>query len=430
MAKEIAETQDKDTKAVGSETQQEQRQERVSVRDSINAAIEEHSEIESKQQDKDIEEKEDKKEKKLKKDDDTEVVDTTSEDEDKIKKEKKIKDKNLIEEASEEQDKEIQEQKEPKVAKAPAGLPKDIKDTWATLPPNVQQFVTRINKESADQKAAHGRDIARYKEMDAAIAPYLPSIQQLGVTPAQTVDRLFQWMNALAGPSKYQAIQQLAGDFGIDLQAMYMPKQNQQQNQNQQQQDNTQQQEQQDQVSNTDPRLVEALQAMYDKIYGLEENTMRQREQVAAQSVNNWAGLQQDGTYKNKPYFPQVRQMMFTLLSSGSIPTINGNLDLDAAYDQACYAIPEIRQLIMDEQEETKQAKLEEARQKKALADKAKLSKAKSLNVSLKPASPTGNFNGANIGANIGANKQRNAKGPTSVRDSILSAVREVVENN
>lgn len=283
--------------------------------------------------------------------------------------------------------------------KAPSGLAKEVTDNWDKLPSEIRQYITRTQKEYSDTKAALGRREAQSRDMDTVLQTYEPAIRQLGVTPAQTVDRLFQWMNALAGPHKVQAAQQLLKDFGISL--------NQQADNFDPNFDPTKQ------TVVTDPKVAQLESTVQNLIAHQTEQQKRQeaeKAQAALETVNTWAGLQGDGTYKSKPHFESVRGLMFNLIQTGVVPLLNGRLDLDGAYEQACYAHPQIRAEL---EKEKAVAKAKEAASRSA----KEVEKAKKAGISLKGVSPSV----------VSDNKQpRKANGSVSVRDSIVSAVQEV----
>lgn len=307
--------------------------------------------------------------------------------------------------------------------KAPSILPKELQAAWKDLSPDVKNYVTKTQKELADIKAESGRKAQHYKEIDAAIAPYSQAIQNWGVTPGQTVDRLFKWMDALTGPHKYHYIQQLAYDFGMDLDALYAQKYAQQQ----QQADPTATADQniQPQQDYVDPRVAQAIEAMYSEVTQLKNAHVQQKQSAAANHVETWAGAQPDGSYKNKPYFPQVRQIMYSLLASGAVPLVNGNLDLDTAYEHACYSNPEIRQALLAQQAKSEQDKAEEARKKKVAEDQARVTRAKSANQSLKPSSPSGNATSVDANGRVRDNRTGQFK-PASVKESLIQSIREL----
>jgi hypothetical protein len=362
----------------------------VSVRESILEAVKEHTESDSVSKDKNIENiKGEGTDTKVEGPDgkvESEIVETDESD-----KAKKV--------AAEKEDKEDKEDK------APSILPKEIQSDWASLPSATKTYVSKVQKELADAKA----NLGRHKDMDAAIAPFLPAIQQWGATPAQTVSALFQWMDALSGPNKVSAIEQLAYNFGMDLAEIYAPieqadntNQNQNQNQNQD-------------YREMDPRWADTIGSMYQEVSQLKQQQEKARWDNTANYINNWAGLQTDGSFKNKPHFNEVRQVMFSLLSTGAIPLVNGQLDLDTAYDHACYSVPEVRQALMAEQQKATQEAEKAAKAKKAAEDRARVAKARSLDMGLKPTSPTDNA----------ANNSK-PNGKVSVRESIRQAMSEL----
>lgn len=422
MAKDtdISEKEDKQTEQRGG-----------SIRDAIKAAVEEHTQ----------EGNNEIKERTSRASDDSDRVRDTKSTDKSDEVEQSSKDKSEVREqrtetvSKQKDDKEVAEQvqevKEVKAEqvedKAPSILPKEVQAAWGSIPADVKNYVTKTQKELADIKAESGRKAQHYKEIDAAIAPYTQAIQSWGATPAQTVDRLFKWMDCLTGPHKYHYIQELAYNFGIDLDGLYaqkyagQPQQQQTQEQNNQQ-NNQQTQQQQDYV---DPRVAQAIEAMYEEVNQLKSTQVQQRQNSAANYVESWAGLQPDGTYKNKPYFSQVRQLMYGLLANGAVPLVNGQLDLDTAYENACYSNPEVRQLLLAQQAEDKQQKAIETRAKKDAEEKAKVARAKSANFSLKTASPSGNSSSVDANGRVRDNKTGQYKS-TSVRDSIYAAMREV----
>ncbi len=383
----------------------------VSVRDSIRSALKEHAEDDA--DDKDDKEikatPEKKKPVKASKDDNDEE---DAGDDDTSKKDKK---EPVVKEPKDTTEKvETVEKKE----KAPASLPKEVTAEWDKLPSNVQTYLTKAQKDLTDTKSMLGRIQSQSREMDQVIAQYEPSIRQLGVTPAQTVDRLFQWMNGLSGPHKVSVARQLLQNFGIDL--------NQQQQQ-QDVQDNQQQQQQQQQYAPLDPQYAETLNSLHSEVNALKTQQQQARERNAAETVNSWAGLQADGTYKNKPHYDKVRQSMFSLMASGAVPMIkdsygNDRLDLDGAYEAACYANAEVRAALEQEkQEQLKEQQTKDAEAKKQ-REKDKVLAARKASGSIRPGAPAALPN-SNPAPKKGAN------GTVSVRDSIKHAIRESSAN-
>jgi hypothetical protein len=405
MPKEIIDAQ----KPLQQVTETPEREAPPSVRESIQAAIKTTSEDDDVSGEREPPQQT-KKEKSPKKEAKKDDVSSDTKDDTVDEKEIKASDIKLASDDNDEEDAgdddtnlETDDEKEVKAQapkeKAPASLPKEVTANWDKLPSDVRAYIAKSHKELTDTKSAFGRREAQYREMDTVLAQYKPSIDQLGVTPAQTVDRLFQWMNALAGPRKKEALRQLANDFGIQLDT---PQQSQEiVDDNQQQQTQYQR----------DPELDQTLQVVVNKLNGLEQQQIQVREQNAKNAVDTWAGLQPDGSYKNKPHLPLVRQVMHGLIASGSVPLIDGRIDLDGAYEAACYAHPEVRASLEQEKLEARKAKLLE----KKKADEAAAAAAKKKNISIRPGAP----------ARASSETTQKLNGPISVRDSIKNAIRD-----
>lgn len=392
----------------------------TSVRDSITAAVSEIKDREQKEVKVDLAPTDPKEalEPEVKKDDKSseEVVGTKevktqptkAEDDNKSK---EVKKEEVQKETSEKKEAADNQQQQPK-QKVPFGLPKDIRAKWDTYDADTQAYLSKVVKENLDTKASEGRR-AHMRDVEQVLNPYLPAIQQNGVTPAQLVKRLLEYSDLLASPQyKYQAIQHLAHNFGIDLTLFGS------QEEGQGQQQKTQQTQE---IQNTQlyaPELERKVDYLVDKLNQQEisQRTVQQsaNDRAAADYVNQWAGFNPTtNEYTNKPYFPYIRQTMFQLLSSGAVPIVDGQIDLDGAYEAACNINPEIRELIEEDRQNALRAEAAKRQQQQQQA----LQKAKLAGSSIRPGAP------APINRNINT-KTINGK-PLSVRDSIRQAVQE-----
>lgn len=406
------------------DTKSEQQEAPQSARDSIRAALDEHKEKLAKVEEKSALVKEPVEEK-------TEQKTSTKE----VKEDKAVSDKvaakSDVEEKITKEDTsttEIKDSKEDKVepvepkseakTKVPFGLPKDIRAEWDKLSPNTQQYLSKVVKENLDNKALEGRK-SHMREVEQVLTPYMPQIQQVGVSPAQVVKRLLDYTDALASPRhKYAAIQSLAANYGIDLSVFAAAQEDTSQNtQNNQPLKQTQNQNQnQNQQVYIPPEIDNKLNTILERFDQIDGSQRNANDKAALDFVNAWAGHDAaSNEYTNKPYFPYVRQAMFNLISSGTVPMVNGQLDLDGAYDLACYADPKIRELIEEDrisairQEQiNNQAKQQQAVQKAKLAGSSIRSGAPAP-VNRQPNSNRSSMNGK----------------PTTVRDSIRQALHE-----
>lgn len=291
-----------------------------------------------------------------------------------------------------------------KAAKPPVGWTKEAKAKWDTLPPEIQDSVLKREKEVSDGFAGTKQATERLKSLDAVIQPRLQAIQQFGVTPEQTIDRLFQWMEVLSHQNdgvRYQGFKTLADNFKIDL-SKFAP-----------QQQTSNSEEQTDAI----PSWAQSLTAKQQEI---ENNLTRQqqefaqreaaqRQESAANYVQNWA--------KDKPHFEAVKTVMHGLITSGAVPLLsNGELDLDTAYNKAIRSNDEIWEAVQQEKSEAAAAEKAKADAKK----KADALKARNAGSSLRPAAPSAALNGSRSSTA----KPKNVSAAQSIRD----AIREVSE--
>jgi len=270
------------------------------------------------------------------------------------------------------------------------------KAAWEKLDKTGKELLLAREKEVSDGFAQVSQRLRSAEDLEKAVAPRLQAIQQFGVTPGQTVDRLFQWMEALSGPNKLNSFKELARSFGVDISQLV--------------QDNTTQPEAK---TNDPPTWFNQFTQNVSQEIGTLKQTLSAQQRAAAESyVLNWA--------QDKPHYQQVAPLMGRLLEGGLVPTKNGNIDLDAAYEQACKLDPAVSALIQQEAAEkaSKEASQKAAKEAKEKAER--LAKARRAGAGLKPApaaSPVSSPSRAN-----------GVKRPDSVRDSIKQAFEELRE--
>ena len=274
------------------------------------------------------------------------------------------------------------------------------KAVWDKVGPEEKQIILAREKEISDGFAQVSQRFRAVEELERVIAPRLPIIQQLGATPVQAIDRMFQWMEALSGPNREKAFNDLAQSYGINL--------------NQRQDDTT---SMESDPASPPPWLAEFAGAVEKKFGTLEQHLATQQQaahQAAAQNVvSAWA--------KDKPYYQQVAPLMGQILSAGIVGLKeDGSVDLDGAYERAIKLDPNVAALIQQEAA-TKQAEEAKAKADKEAKEKAeKLARAKRAGAGLKPA--------AQSIASTQPGKKLNGSGKTTVRDSIRSALEELRE--
>ena len=280
---------------------------------------------------------------------------------------------------------------------APTSWKKEEKAVWDGLPDVAKQAILR---READTTKGVQELRTRYQDIDSAVAPYQQVMTQNNVTPAQAISQLFKWHMELAGPNKVQAYVQLGRNFGIDPATVAAALAAQPEN-----------------AAGTAPPtdqnpIPEALRPVITgldaRLKSFEEQTVLAQQNAAKQTWLNWS--------KDKPHAEKVRGLMANLINSdlasiqaGQAQISNtikdGNIDMDAAYQAAIYAHPEVRQLLLQEEASKRE------KEAKAAAERAKKASA-----SLRTGAPAGTVVPANNSA------PRNE----SVADSIRRALAEV----
>ena len=290
-------------------------------------------------------------------------------------------------------------------SKAPDGWAKDAKALWTQLPPEVQAAVT---KREADMAKGVDDLKKRYSEIDQALQPRLDTIRRHGHTPAQAINQLFAWFEALSA-NPVQAFPALANSFRFDLRSIPGLTPQQQEAAQQAQKEAPKEADEIPPYVKTLEQQLQELKAGFSQQLGQLSTTFAQQSQARTEeNLMQWA--------KDKPYFEEVRKTMAHLIASNIVPPLpNGNADLDKAYDMAVYALPEVRAKVQAEANakaaEAAKAKAEaERKAQQALADKARKAAG-----SLQPSAP--GMEGT------AAPKKGKSK---SVRDSIMEAREEL----
>lgn len=234
---------------------------------------------------------------------------------------------------------------------APNTWKKEVAATWATLPPEVRAEVSR--READFHKGIEGyKQAAGFGQaMERAITPYAQTIQSLGITADKAVSELMAADHKLryGSPQEKAAyFSQLAQTYGIDLSAA-----------------------QQIEHTPIDP-VVAQLQQQVQKLSGYIENQTQQGQQQELASLNSEiANFSADPKHS---HFESVKGHMAALLQAGQASS------LADAYEQAIYANPATRQLVLAQQQADQRAEAA----KKATAAKT----AASVNTRARPSMP------------------------------------------
>jgi hypothetical protein len=239
---------------------------------------------------------------------------------------------------------------------APKAWSKEEKALWNDLPEPARAAILR---READTEKGVNELRTRYQDIDTAVAPFKAVMTQNNVTPAQAISQLFKWHMELAGPNKVQAFQQLAKSFGVDPATIAAAPATEAKPAGA------------DQGNSIPENLRPVITNLETRLKTFEEQNAAQARNAAQQTWENWS--------KEKPHAEKVRGLMANLINSDLAliqagqpqvsNTINPqtmSIDMDAAYQAATYAHPEVRAAIMQEE----QAKRD--KEARAAAEKAR----------------------------------------------------------
>lgn len=210
---------------------------------------------------------------------------------------------------------------------APNTWKKEVAANWAALPPDVRAEVVR-------READFHKGIEQYRgaanfgtAMERVITPHAQTLQALGITADKAIEQLMAGDHKLRYGSpqeKHEYFAQLARNYGIDMAAVQ-------------------------QVEHTpiDP-VIAQLQQQVQKLSGFIENqqsTGRQQEEATLNS--EIASFAADPKHS---HFESVKGHMAALLQAGQASS------LADAYEQAIYANPTTRALVLAQQQAEQRA--------------------------------------------------------------------------
>ena len=221
------------------------------------------------------------------------------------------------------------------------GLRKDEAVAFAAAPEILKQAFMRRSQEM-HQGVEQYRQAAQFAQsMEKVITPYAQTLQRLNISPDRAVGELMASDHKLRygqPAEKIAFFRQLAQSYGIDIAQAALP------------------QEQQQQI---DPHLS-ALQQQVQQLTGYINNQQSTAQQQATDQLNSQ--IQAFAADAKHSHFESVKGHMAALLQAGQAQ------DLADAYEQAVYANPTTRALMLQQQEATKR---EEATQRAQAAKKA-----------------------------------------------------------
>lgn len=271
--------------------------------------------------------------------------------------------------------------------RAPDAWSPAAKAKFATLDPEIQAEIAK--RETEVHKGFTRQDDQRTlgKNFEQAMQPYLAMIRSEGSDPIRAAATVMQTAYNLRAGTQDQKEQLLIGlmnQYQIDPNRVFQRLSGGYQQ------------------SQVDPQVA-ALHQQVQQLQQVIQGGQQQAEQAAQAQIHQT--IESFASDPKNTYFSNVRHQMGTLISMADRE--GRELGLQEAYDQACWAHPQIRPLLLQQQAQQQQT---QARDKAARARAAGSS-----------------LTGSSVGS---ANLAPSAAGNESLSDTIRAAMREVMERD
>lgn len=205
--------------------------------------------------------------------------------------------------------------------KPPSGWRKEALSKWETLDPEVRDEVLRREADFHKGIEGYKQRASFADEVNAAIQPYMATIQSIGATPVKAIQDLLSSDHVLrygTHDQKMQMVQQLAQSYGIDLNQVPTYEQ---------------------------PYVDPQLQALQQQIGQLQ--SVLSQQQTRDQQAEQQTLMAEIDAFKADPahgHFEALKTEMGALLSAGIAQ------NLQDAYDRALWARPDLRQSLLAQQ--------------------------------------------------------------------------------
>jgi hypothetical protein len=244
--------------------------------------------------------------------------------------------------------------------KPPSSWKKDYWEAYQKLDPQVADYINQREQQFASGVSTYREEAIKAKELNDALAPFMPEFSAHGVSPSQWIRNMGTAHQTLLRGSpeqKLSAFQKLAQDYGVPIHAI--------------------------QSGQVDPvmQYVSPLQEQVLQLRGQLTNWQQQQEQQQQRAM-----LDEIESFKaNAPHFEDVRETMAGILQAGLAP------DLKSAYDKAV-------RMNDDVWNAEQQRRTEQAEKQRRETEAAKVASARANAISPKGSTPVGNMSGSKQG--------------------------------
>jgi len=241
---------------------------------------------------------------------------------------------------------------------APHSWSAEKKALWAGIPPEAREYIAQRETAAHEQISRMGQEVARYRPVGELLDAHQDMFDRNGFAPIDGIKKLFE-AQAMLEREPVQGLVAIADQFGIDLAATFGG--------------------QGGEMGAGDPATQQILHQnrILTQRLAQFENTQKAQAERETEARRSEAKSTVEKWSEGKTHFARedVKKLMGTLMGNGAAKT------LDEAYEQATYALPEVRALVLADQKKADDAK--------KLADDAKAAaeakKAKGMNGGSRP---------------------------------------------
>jgi hypothetical protein len=242
---------------------------------------------------------------------------------------------------------------QPEPTRVPPSLSAAVKSQWSELPQPVRDEFSRLEDTFQKGKAEWSRKGERLNRYDEILGPRVDRWRLAGLDEFSGIQTLLAAQDVLER-NPVEGLTHIARSYGVDLRALA--------GQAIQQPSGLEGQR----APTVAPELQTVLQPLVQQVQTLQQQLQQSQQQSEQQKVTEaQAEVQAFASDPNHLYFDNVREQVAALLSAGQAQT------LAAAYEQAIWASPEIRPLLLADQAKAQQAEAQKRAQEQAARTKA-----------------------------------------------------------
>lgn len=227
------------------------------------------------------------------------------------------------------------------VIPAPRTWKADEREMWGQLPRTLQERLSAREEERNkifQQRINDAQNyINRFGDIDSALSPISKEMDRVGATPGQVIRQLLAERDYIR-QNPQEAIQSIAETYGIDLTGANL---------------------QAHRPDATTQALMQELKALREEVHGQRQHAQSQYFTNIEREIDAFANETDDKGQPLRPYFSDVQEYMTSIVTrlKAQHPGASSREVLEKAYDEAVYANPMTRKLLLEAETRAREAK-------------------------------------------------------------------------